>query len=106
VFAGVKLTLQKVLDLTEPMILRRLGVTRELLTHEDWRAIQDAGGESRTQVIGRAAFHAGFEGLIVPSARWETGNNVVIFPDKLLRNSSIEPNSPDELPPHPSEWPE
>jgi hypothetical protein len=55
----------------------------------DWRREIRAGREPITQVIGRAAFEVGLEGLIVPSAAdWE-GHNFFVFPEKLQPGSQL-----------------
>ena len=106
VLAGVKLKIHRLLDLTNAKIRRKLGFRLEDLINEDWRAIQSSGEESWTQAIGRGCLLAGFEGLLAPSAQHRGGRNIILFPGKLDVDSHIEPISPDELPPHPSEWPE
>lgn len=105
VMAGAKLKLRRLLDLTDATVRRKLGFRLDELTEEDWRAIQSAGEESWSQAIGRGCRSAGFEGLIVPSARNRRGKNVVVFPDKLDTRSSVELMAKEELPPHPSDWP-
>ncbi|HVY60965.1 MAG TPA: RES family NAD+ phosphorylase [Planctomycetota bacterium] len=72
--------LTRVLDVTSAAIRRRLKVRLADLTTEDWRALNNAGGESLCQAIGRAAHSAGFQGLLVPSARLKKGVNLVVFP--------------------------
>ncbi len=105
VMAGVKLNVKHLLDLTDKGIRRELGFTLSELIDEDWHTIQAAGEESWTQAIGRGALRAGFEGLIVPSARNRLGKNFVIFPANLIRSSTIQILAKDELPPHPQDWP-
>ena len=105
VFAGVRLNVKRLLDLTDAGIRRRLGFRLDELTGEDWRGIQSGGEQSWTQVIGRGALLAGFEGLLVPSARNRHGMNVVIFPDNLASTSTANLMAKDDLPPHPSDWP-
>lgn len=104
VFAGIKLKLNRLLDLTDPGIRRRLGFRLADLTQENWRAIQAGGEESWTQAIGRGALTAQFEGLIAPSAIDRHGKNVIVFPNKLTSGSQVETMAKDELPPHPSAW--
>jgi hypothetical protein len=64
---------KRTLRLANMRILEQLGVDRgrypELLY-------------SRTQEIGDAAYFLGFDGLIVPSARW-TCHNLVLFTERL-----------------------
>lgn len=101
---GLEVTVHRLLDLTDARIRRKLGFLRADLIGEDWLAIQRTGEESWTQAIGRGCFTTGFEGLLVPSAQNRRGKNVVLFPDKLGADSSIELIAPDELPSHPSNW--
>ncbi len=105
VFVGLAINLKCVLDLTDARIRRALGFTLGDLVDEDWYAIQSAGEESWTQAIGRAAVAAGFEALLVPSARDRTGKNVVAFPSNLRSNRAVQVMAAEDLPPHPSKWP-
>lgn len=88
--AGARVKLKKVLDITVPAILQKIGFKTKDLVIEDWRAIQRAGEESWTQSIGRACFVAGFEGLIVPSARNPRGKNLFMFPSNFMKSSVLE----------------
>jgi len=106
VMAGIRLKLSHLLDLTDAKIRRRLDLRLDELMQEDWHGIQSGGDESWTQAIGRGCRAAGFEGLLAPSARNRDGKNVVIFPENLHAGSSVEPMARDELPPHPSDWPQ
>jgi len=72
---------------------------------ENWAGIQADGEEAWTQAIGRGSLNAGFEALLVPSARKAGGKNIVVFPDNFLAGSKLTPLASDELPPHPSHWP-
>jgi RES domain-containing protein len=102
VLAGAETHLQTLLDLTDASIRRRLGFTLAELLDEDWQGIQDEGDESWTQAIGRGAYVAGFEGLLVASAQDRPrGVNIVIFPANLRPGSTIEILGEEELPPHP-----
>lgn len=105
VMVGAKLKLRRLLDLTDTKVRRKLGFRLDELTEGNGHAIQSGGEESRTQAIGRGCRSAGFEGLIVPSVRNRLGKNVAVFPDNLGNGSSIEPMAKEELPPHPSDWP-
>ncbi|GIW83159.1 MAG: hypothetical protein KatS3mg105_4966 [Gemmatales bacterium] len=105
VIAGAHAKLSAVLDLTDSGICRKIGFTLAELIEEDWEAIQAAGEESWTQAIGRGCRHAGFEAIIVPSARNPGGKNIVIFPDRLAPRSTLKLLAPKDLPPHPSDWP-
>ena len=70
----------KVCDLTDPELLKKLGLTRKQLTADDW---------AETQVLGDIIRDAGFEGIIVPSAAGDF-NNLVVFVDRLSGASSID----------------
>jgi hypothetical protein len=60
------------------------------MTGEDWRRMNASGKEALTQAIGRAAFEAGFEGFIVPSAQDKRGQNLAVFQEKLLPGSGLQ----------------
>lgn len=97
VTAGAEVSLAKVLDLTDALVRRKLRFSREDLVDEDWRAIQAAGEESWTQAIGRGCYEAGFEGILVPSARNTKGKNIVVFPKSLSKPSKLRMIAADEL---------
>lgn len=103
-FCGAQVTLQNVLDLSEKNIRRAIGFTVSELVDEDWLAIQQEGDESWTQAIGRGAFEARFEGLLVPSARDRPrGINLVVFPTNLRPGSKIDIIGKEDLPAHPAD---
>lgn len=106
VMAGATARLQVVLDLNDRRTRGRTAFTLTDLTQEDWAAIQAGGEESWTQAIGRGARAAGFEAILVPSARCRAGRNIVIFPENIAKGSSLKLLSPQELPPHPRDWPD
>jgi len=64
----------------------------------DWRKEQNNGREALTQAIGMAAFAAGYEGLLVPSAATRNGPNLVVFRENLGKNSTLRSIDPDEMP--------
>ena len=105
VMVGLAIDLKQVLDLTDGRIRRSLGLTLADLIEEVWSAIQLSGEEPWTQAIGRGAAEAGFEGILVPSARQLRGKNAVIFPGNLRRGSTVEAMAKEDLPPHPKTWP-
>jgi RES domain-containing protein len=82
-FAGVKVELTKVLDLTDAEVRRTLGVPRKILLKTDWAKENSKGYEAPTQLIGRMAKEEGFEALLVPSARW-SGKNLDLLDDGNL----------------------
>jgi RES domain-containing protein len=77
---AVDARLVRVLDLVSPVIRRTLGVTLKGLAAEDWRKELQAGRESSSQALGRAAAASGASGLLVRSAAVARGVNVVVFP--------------------------
>jgi RES domain-containing protein len=89
--AAFDVRLQRVLDLTERRVRRRLRVTITALKTLDWRAANNRGEEALTQAIGRCAAAVGFEALIVPSSEVPRGRNLVAFPAELRKGSRIRP---------------
>lgn len=88
VAVGLAIKLAAVLDLTDAKLRSRLHVTLADLAHP-WWPIQEKGKEALTQAIGRAAHDAGFEAVILPSARRKNGINVNVFPQRLRAGSSV-----------------
>lgn len=80
---AVEARLERVLDLTSAGVRRKLGLTVHVWTEEDWRQMQEAGRESLSQAIGRAAYEAGGHGLLAPSSAVRGGVNGVVFPVRL-----------------------
>jgi RES domain-containing protein len=76
--------LTKVLDLTDPTILERLGTSLAELTG-DWAYSQEIGRTSPTQILGRAAYESrSFVALWYASARDpQRGSNLAVFADRL-----------------------
>ena len=97
VTAGARVALSTVMDLTDSAVRRRLGFTVRELVEEDWRSLQHSGVESWTQAIGRGCFLAGFESMVVPSARNHGGKNIVLFPKNLHKSSKLEILGASEL---------
>jgi RES domain-containing protein len=83
VIVSLKACLRRVLDLTDGTIRRLLGVSKRRLLDEPWREQQKKGREALTQAIGRLAFDADWEGLLVASAARRGGVNLIIFPANL-----------------------
>ncbi|MEX2124524.1 MAG: RES family NAD+ phosphorylase [Woeseia sp.] len=71
-------TLKNVLALTTEQ-LRELGVDDPLASRID---------SHQGRAVGEAAFMLDFQGLIVPSARWDC-NNLVLFTDRIELNKDI-----------------
>lgn len=97
VMAGASAKFGKVLDLTDAKIRAKLGFSLKELVAEDWETIQASGEESWTQAIGRGCLTAGFEAILVPSARNSKGKNILIFTANLTGNE-IRILAPDKLP--------
>jgi len=54
------------------------------------RLTEDAQKSPWTQAIGRGCYEAGFEGIVVPSARNPRGKNIVVFPKNLSKASKLQ----------------
>lgn len=98
VIASARVSLAKVLELQDDLLDDAIGFSLSDLLAEDWAAIQAGGEESWSQAVGRGCKLAGFEAMIVPSARLTGGKNIVVFPDNLQKGSSIEIEHKDLLP--------
>ena len=92
---AIRCSLESVLDLTGPPPLLGERELAELL-REDWRRLNAAGMESRSQALGRLAAELG-EGLRAPS-RVRSGQNLVIYPARLRPGSKLEVLGQDLLP--------
>lgn len=75
----LKVTLKKVLNLTDPAILKNLALNTNELTEEGWK---------RTQKLATFIWQAKFEGVLAPSAA-TNGVNLVIYPDNKQQDSTI-----------------
>lgn len=91
-FIAVDVDLSSVLDLRDGKIRRILRLSRAKLMGDRWRELNRTNQESLCQTIGRVAFETGFEGLIVPSAANLGGFNLIAFPEKLVRTSTMSIN--------------
>jgi hypothetical protein len=98
IILNVRVVLQRVADLCEFGEQMKLDTTAQELTG-DWRGylfrspltpVTGPTGPAPTQDLGQALYQIpGLEGFRTPSARWPTHRNLVVFPDKLGRGSSI-----------------
>ena len=98
VTVAVRVELSAVLNLTDAAIRSALRVSQRRMLAEPWRAIQAAGREALTQLLGRRTHETGCEGLLVPSAARKGGANLIVFPDNLTSPSRIEIINIDQLP--------
>ena len=103
VLAAAQVVLQRVLDLTDAKVRRTLKISVADILEADWRAEAEAGREALPQAIGRLAWNAKWEGLLVPSAPDPKGTNLIVFPGNLdaPRTYLVIVNR-DLLPPHPA----
>jgi RES domain-containing protein len=97
---GIAARLQTILDLTDGRVRRRIRLSEERILAERWweRRVHDE--EAVTQAVGRVAREAGVEGLLVPSAAFKRGKNMVLFSDNLAPGSELAISNPGELPSH------
>lgn len=106
VLAAIQVSLQRVLNLTDRAVLKKLKATRRQFIDEDWRDCNRRGTEAITQAIGRLAWEDDWgeeerwEALLVPSAADPGGVNVVVFPGNLEPPGSyLLKLNPSQLPP-------
>lgn len=100
VFAALEVRLTRALDLRRGPVRSALKVSAERLTDEEWWKLQKRGKEAITQALGRLAWHAKWQALIVPSAARSGGANLIIFPANLEPPGSwLKIHKPDDLPP-------
>ena len=64
----VRVKLDRVLDLRDHIILRRLGIRVRDMREDPWRHATDQSKESLCQAIGRAAYQNRAEALLAPPA--------------------------------------
>lgn len=98
ILVAIELQLQRVLDLRIPSITRRLGVRMEELACENWENLQFRGIEALSQALGRAAFHTGFEAVVIPSFAYPGGTNLAWFPHNMKEGSSAVIHEGSKLP--------
>ncbi len=74
VIGSKQVKLQRVLNLEDPAVLQTLGLTRADLTIEKGSAMYEI-----THQLGDLAKRHGFDAIIAPSAKTETGRNLIIL---------------------------
>ena len=79
-FARIRVRLTRIVDLTDPAMLQRLGVTREEILAED---------PALPRAIGDAAHRLGYEAVLAPSATG-SGRVLAVFLDNLTAGSTVE----------------
>ncbi|MGO9471584.1 MAG: RES domain-containing protein [Isosphaeraceae bacterium] len=92
---NLRVILQAVADLTNPLEQKRIGTSAQELTGK-WNQSEELG-QAPTQVLGAALFALPvLEGFLVPTAvPGASGINLVVFPEKLVPGSRIEFRNPD-----------
>jgi RES domain-containing protein len=99
IFAALQVKLNRVLDLRLGTVRSTLRVSTARLFAEEWWKKQERGQEALTQAIGRVAWEAGLEGMLVPSAAHRAGSNLIVFPANIHSPSSwVRILNPAELP--------
>jgi RES domain-containing protein len=94
----IEMKIQKVLDLRHEPLLQALGLTLAELGAEDWETLQSNGTESMGQSLGRAAFDAGVEAILIPSFASAGEMNVAWFPANRARGSVVRIVEGEKLP--------
>jgi RES domain-containing protein len=88
VIVSIDAQLGRILDLTDGLVRRILGVSGRRLRDEPWRELQEQGREALTQALGRLAHDAGWEGPLVSSSARKEGVNLIVFPANLVTPGS------------------
>lgn len=89
VMLSLEYSLHDIVDLRAPTALATLSVTIDDLK-QPWKLAQAENWAVLTQRIGAAAHAIDIEALLVPSARLDAGTNLVVFPDRLRKTSSVD----------------
>jgi RES domain-containing protein len=93
----VQVKLSNLLDLTTLPLKDLLPVEMKLVLEEDWREIMRQGKESTSQALGRVAYQAKIQGLIVPSNAFPGGKNLLVFRDNLSPEDELRVLDPEKL---------
>jgi RES domain-containing protein len=88
VMKAVSVSLGRFVDLTNPSVLRDIGISDAVLM-EEWEPYMDRGERAPTQMLGQRLFDLGIEGFRAPSARYPGGHNLIVFPDLLPPTSHL-----------------
>jgi len=97
VTVGIRVVAPVVLNLANPEIAADLPDSIDGLMAEDWRKVREQGDEATTMAMGRAAFEAGIQGLLVVSKPDPAGVNLLVFPENLDSNCQMEVINPELL---------
>lgn len=84
VFKAISVKVQRLIELTDPIVLSALDVTADKLMADAWWLARLRGEESLTQAVGRAAHANGIQALRVASAHSVAhGRNFLLLPDHI-----------------------
>lgn len=83
----IRVSLKKVLSLTDAKILEKVGLTKNDLIEKSW---------GLTQKVARVAHGLGFEAILCPSAAGK-GTNLVVFLDNIPQDSYPEEVNREEF---------
>lgn len=81
----LEVKLERALDLTNPVVLARLGLDAPALIGPD---------SELTRQLGAAARANGYEGVLAPSAAVSSETNLILFPENLARSPAVRSSSP------------
>ena len=90
VVVALAVKLERVLNFTDVTLASLMPELMSSLLAEDWRALMARGEMSSSQAMGRAAFEAGLQGLLVPSKPDPTGVNLLVFPELLTKKCRLK----------------
>ena len=83
---AIDVKIATVLDLTDPVIRKCIGLSITRMRRDDWRLLNRRGEESLTRSLGRATYLLGLEGLLAPAC--DGGRNLIWFPGNLAGSSN------------------
>jgi RES domain-containing protein len=83
VVASIMVRLTRVIDMCDPVSAKTMEVSTEAIRSDSWKTANDAGQESLSQALGRAAHHLQVQALLVPSRLHPSDSNLVLFRDHI-----------------------
>lgn len=89
IFVTAQIDLNRVIDLREGAVRQQLKISKAAILETDWRVENSHLREAITQAWGRAVVESGLEAMIVPSAAWGKGSNLVAFPQNFKKRSHL-----------------
>jgi RES domain-containing protein len=91
IFKAFSADVQRMLDLTDAVVLSELGLNPADLRAEAWWLFRARAEESKTQAVGRAAHACGIQAIQAASAHTlDHGTNIIVFPDRILPPSRLK----------------